>query len=95
MSSIRRTKKEIDALVAEIVSDAYTCLIINKKEKQEEIFDIIQSAVDLRRDLYGRVNNPAEKHNPKLLKKHYIALRAEMFDSVDKLFARLSAALKA
>ena len=95
MSSIRRTKKEIDALVTEIVSDAYTCLIINKKEKQDEIFDIIQSAVDLRNDLFERVNNPAAKHNPKLVKKHYTALRVEMVDSVDKLFARLSAALKA
>ncbi len=95
MSSIRRTKKEIDALVAEIVSDAYTCLIINKNDKQEEIFGIIHEAVDMRNDLFERVNNPAEKHNRKLVKKHYTALRAEMFDKVDKLFGRLSAALKA
>ena len=95
MASIRRTKKEIDALVGEVISDAYTCLVINDNEKSDEIFDIIETAIELRNNLFDRVNNPAEKHNAKLVKKHYTAIRSEMFTSIDKLFSRLSAALKA
>ncbi len=94
MSSIRKTKKEIDALVSEVISDAYTCMAVNGDKKFDEICDIIESAVECRNELFKQVNNPTEKHNVRLNRKHYQTVRATLFDRADKLFERLSATFK-
>ena len=44
----------------------------------------------IRNDLFTKANNPAEPHNPSLVRKHYAALRAEMVDEFEKLFEKLS-----
>ena len=41
-------------------------------------------------DLFTKANNPAEPHNPSLVRKHYAALRAEMVGEFEKLFEKLS-----
>lgn len=94
MTSVKTSKKDIDYLVSEVISNCYTCLYFNPTKNRDEIFAIIEAAVDLRNELISKVNHPAEKHNPSLVKKHYNAIRVEMFDSVDKLFSRLSEACK-
>ena len=49
-----------------------------------------KEAVGVRNDLFAKVMNPAEPHNPSLVRKHYAALRAEMDDVFGKLFEKLS-----
>ena len=39
---------------------------------------------------FTKAMNPAEPHNPSLVRKHYAALRAEMDDVFGKLFEKLS-----
>lgn len=93
MASIRLIKKDIDYLVEEILSDCYLSVYFHPKSK-EEIVTVMQDAVDMRNDLFTRVNNPAEKHNPSLVKKHYAQIRRDMFKQVDDLFVKLSSLCK-
>lgn len=94
MASIRKLKKDVDYLVNEIVSDCYACLVINSTVNKLAVYEIIEEAVDLRNSLYERINNPAEKHNPGLVKKHYYLVRENMFEGVEGLFAKLSEVCK-
>lgn len=89
MASLRKIKKDIDYLVNEVVYDCYLSMFFHE-DKKEQVIGIIEEAVELRNRLIEQVNNPAEKHNPHLVKKHYAHLRTEMFTQIDELFAKLS-----
>jgi len=89
MANLRRIKKDIDYLVNEVVIDCYLALYFHE-DKQKEIVGVMQDAVDLRNELFEMVNNPAEKHNPSLVKKHYNFIKAQMFERIDGLFDKLS-----
>ncbi len=90
MASLRKLKKEIDYLVSEVISDAYTCLVIHPSKNRDEVISIIEEAVNVRNTLIDQVNHPDEKHNPRLIKKYYQTLRTKMFDEIDALFQKLS-----
>ena len=89
MASLRILKKDIDYLMDEVVTDSYLSLYFHP-ERKDEIVSVIRDAVDLRNSLYERANNPVEKRSPSLVRKHYAAVRRDMFDGIDKLFVRLS-----
>ena len=65
-------------------------VICFQPSKEKEIFEVMQEAVGVRNDLFAKAMNPAEPHNPSLVRKHYAALRAEMDDVFGKLFEKLS-----
>lgn len=91
MASLRTIKKDVDYLVDEVMGDCYMSLYFNRKNnKQAEIVSIMEAAADLRNDLFQKINNPAEKHNKRLVKKHYAQVRQELLDGVDSLFEKLS-----
>lgn len=90
MSSLRMLKKDIDFLVEELVSDCYVSLYFNT-ENREAVLAIITEAIEARNSLFQRANNPAEKDNTKLTKKHFAQVRRDMFSQVDGLFQKLSA----
>ena len=54
-----------------------------------------QEAVDLRNNLFELVNNPAEKHDPSLIRKHYGYIRAQLVEKADELWNKLSDLCKA
>ena len=85
MASIRSIKKEIDYLISEVISDSYLAIYFHP-EKKEQAIKVMEDAVALHNDLVNRVNNPAEKNNPHLVKRHYGQLRRELLEGVDKLF---------
>jgi len=91
MASIRLIKKDIDYLMGEIVADCYLAISFHP-EKKDEIVTIMEKAVEWRNKLVDLANNPAEKHNASLMKKHFRYIRAEMFSGVDAMFEELSAA---
>ncbi len=94
MASIRRIKKDIDYLASEVISDGYMALYFNGADKRADIIAVIEEAVELRNSLYERANNPVEKHNKSLVKKHYAQIRRDMMSGVDALFEKLSAVCK-
>jgi len=93
MASRRMLKKDIDYLVSEVISNCYACLYFHPEKNEDEIYKIIEEAVDVRNGLFDRIK-PAEKNNRSLVRKHYAALRNDMFVSVDDLFEKLSKACK-
>ncbi len=90
MASIRGIKNDLDYLISEIISDCYLRLYFNPDNKREEVVAIIREAVDFRNETFQRINNPAEKHNKSLVKKHYAAIRRDMMAKIDELFNKLS-----
>jgi len=90
MASLRKFKKEIDYCLEELVFDCDMSMYYHSS-KEAEIFEIMKKGVDLRNRLYVAANNPAEPHNASLVRKHYAAVRADMFESFDALFGELSA----
>jgi hypothetical protein len=86
-------KKDIDYLMDEVVTDSYLSLYFHP-ERKDEIIKIIEDAVALRNTLYEQANNPVEKRNRSLVRKHYSAVRRDMFAGIDKLFVSLSEASK-
>ncbi|MDY3979663.1 MAG: hypothetical protein SOZ00_06550 [Tidjanibacter sp.] len=94
MASLRDIKKEIDYVVNDVVYDCFLSLQFHS-EKGEAIVDIMQEAVDLRNNLFELVNNPAEKHNPSLIRKHYGYIRAQLVEKADELWNKLSDLCKA
>ena len=89
MANLRYLKKEIDYRLEEVVFDCDMAIAF-QPSKEQEIFELMQKAVALRNELIAKVSNPAEPHNPSLVRKHYAALRAEMVGEFEKLFEKLS-----
>lgn len=87
--NLRTLKKEIDYRLEELVFDCDMAIYV-QPSKENEVFALMQKGVELRNELYTKVNNPAEPHNASLVRKHYAALRSEMIDGYDKLFDELS-----
>lgn len=90
MASVRIIKNDIDYLVSEIISDCYMALYFNKEDKRKDIIVIIEEAVAFRNEMYHRANNPADKKNRSLVKKHYAQMRRDMMKQVDAMFDKLS-----
>ena len=89
MANLRNLKKEIDYRLEEVANDGELAICF-QPSKEKEIFEVMQEAVGVRNDLFAKAMNPAEPHNPSLVRKHYAALRAEMDDVFGKLFEKLS-----
>ena len=50
----------------------------SSRPKEKEIFEVMQEGVALRNALFVKANNPADAHNPSLVRKHFAALRREI-----------------
>ena len=89
MANLRELKKEIDYRLEEVVFDCDMAICF-QPSKETEIFEVMQEAVAIRNDLFTKANNPAEPHNPSLVRKYYAALRADIVRSFEALFEELS-----
>lgn len=94
MASVKNLKKDIDNLIFEVISDCFIYTGLNPDSKTEDVSGIITDAVSLRNDLIARVNNPEGKDNPKIIKKFYQTIKADLLAGVDQLCGRLSAISK-
>ncbi|MCK9305452.1 MAG: hypothetical protein PHP30_09935 [Bacteroidales bacterium] len=86
MANLRVIKKDIDFLVTEVISDCWGFIYANEGKKSEEAIEIMSEAVDLRNQLFSKVNSP-DKSN---IKKHYKAVNQELLKGVDALFVKIS-----
>lgn len=90
MANLRVLKKEIDYRLEELVFDCDMAIYF-QPSKEKEVFEVMQEAVAVRNALFEKANNPAEPHNPSLVRKHFSALRREMVAAYEALFEKLSA----
>ena len=93
MASIRMIKKDIDYLIQEVISDSYFTIYFHP-DKKDEAVKVMEEAVAFRNDLYDKANNPVEKNNPHLVKRHYAQLRRDLLSGVDGLFQKISTLCK-
>ena len=91
MASIRELKKDIDYLIFEVISDCFVYSNVHPENKTDELSILISDAVEFRKDLIARVNNPDGKDNPKIVKAYYKTVEKDLLTGIDKLFERLSA----
>ncbi len=89
MANLRILKKEIDYCLEEVVFDCDMAICFQPK-KGDEIFALMQEAVEIRNAMYVKANNPVEPKNRSLVRKHYAALRAEMAAAYGEIFEKLS-----
>ncbi|MCD8173319.1 MAG: hypothetical protein LUD76_07675 [Alistipes sp.] len=90
MASLRKLKRDVDYVVTEILSDCYLTIEFHP-EKKDEVVAIMEKAVQLRNNLFQRANNPVEKNNASLVRKHYRQVWLDLFNEADELFSSLSA----
>ncbi len=94
MAKLRTIKKDISYLTGEVISNCYMAMYFQGEDSMGSLQGVIEKAVSMHNDLIERANHPAEKHNSRLVRKHYQSLRLEMMDKVDALFSELSSVCK-
>lgn len=90
MASIRKTKKEVSFLINEVISNSYMALYFQGEKHQDALVGVVSKAVELHNTTIEQLNHPAEKHNARLVRKHYRAVRENVISSVDGLFQEIS-----
>lgn len=93
MANLRQIKKHIDNSINEIIYDCYMALYFNR-DKEDAIIGVMREAIDTRNTLLEMVNNPADKKNQSLVKKHFAFIRRELDAKTSNLFEELSNAVK-
>ncbi len=86
--NLRVFKKDIEYFVGEFIDDCALFVAINPHKNSDDIDQIVDEAVELYNDLKTRANHP---EGPK--KAYYNALTKEMFEKIDELCEKLSAAV--
>ena len=86
MANLRTIKKDIDFLIEEVISDCYLFLNFHPNKKAKEVEAILLEAVNLRNDLYDRVNTPPKDK----VKQHYVQISKDLLEGADKLFGKVS-----
>ena len=86
--NLRVFKKDIELFVAEFIDDCALFVALNPHKDADEIVAIIDEAVDLYNTLKTRANPP---EGPKTA--FYNGLTKEMFEKLDELCEKLSAAV--
>ena len=86
--NLRVFKKDIEYFVGEFIDDCALFIALNPHKDADEISDIVDEAVDLYNDLKQRANHPEGNK-----KAYYTGLTKEMFEKLDTLCEKLSAAV--
>ena len=90
MASVKNLKKDIDFLFFEFISDCFLYTSLHTGEKRTEVQNLIEEAVAMRNEFIDRVNHPAGKDNPALVKTYYKTVSKDLLEKVDSYFEKLS-----
>jgi hypothetical protein len=90
MASVKNLKKDIDFLFFEFISDCFLFTSLHTGEKRTEVQNLIEEAVAMRNEFIDRVNHPAGKDNPALVKTYYKTVSKDLLEKVDAYFEKLS-----
>lgn len=94
MASKKDLKKDIDMLMSMVLNDCFYVLEYNPKVNAPAVMKIAESIMEKHREFRLRVNHPNGKDNPKLVKKYYNDLAADVLAAADEAFEALSAEVK-
>ena len=93
MAKKRDVKKDIEYLTLEVVSDCFAALELYPDRKQEEIYQIMNDAVNKGNELLSKVNQKITG-DKKAVKQHFKEIYTDLIKSTDEHFTRLSNAIK-
>lgn len=93
MANIKNLKKDVDAVIFELVSDCYTYKYLFPEKDSDKIEGLINKSLDLRNNLFRKINNP-EGADGKAIKKFYKSVYEELFKGADAGFQELSSFAK-
>ena len=89
--NLRVFKKDVDFLTEDFLSDALISMGFAREEsKRENILGIINEAIDLRDEIYAKINHPEEGN----LKAYYRKTTEDFLKSLDALCEKLGEAIK-
>jgi hypothetical protein len=94
MASVRNIKKDIDVVMSLALGDCFYVLEHNEKVDKKAIMEIAGEIIKNHRELRLRVNHPDGKDNPKLVKKYYQKIVADLLSSADSALEKLSSEVK-
>ena len=94
MASIRDLKKDIDMLMSLVLNDCFYVMEYNPKVDAKAVMKIAGEVVEKHREFRIRANHPDGKDEPKLVKKYYNDLAADVLATADEAFEALSSEVK-
>ena len=94
MANIRDLKKDIDLLMSLVLNDCFYILEYNPKVDSKAVMKIAGEVVEKHREFRIRTNHPDGKDDPKLVKKYYNDLAADVLTAADEAFEALSSEVK-
>lgn len=90
MANRRNLKKDINWLTEEVISDCLIHMDFNPVKNEKELAEIINDIIIKRDSLICKINKPTSKSDPKEVKKQYVQIVKEIFETTDNCFERLS-----
>ncbi|GET30332.1 hypothetical protein [Prolixibacter sp. SD074] len=94
MASVRRLKKDIVELTAQLIGDCIDYVEYFDNADEEKAIAIISDAVKMHNEAIDRANHPDGKDNPKLVKAHYNKLQEDFVKGIDDAYAELEKLVK-
>lgn len=94
MASIRRLKKDIQFLSAQLIGDCIDFIDSFDDGKEEKVLAIIQDAVSLHNNMIDRACHPDGKDNPKLVREFYKQLKKDFIQGLDECYKKLEKLIK-
>lgn len=88
MPSIRRLKKEVEYLSAQVIGDCID-FVQAFNGKETEAMALIDEVVALHNDTLDKINHPDGKDNPRLVKAFYQQLKKSYLKGVDEAYKKL------
>jgi hypothetical protein len=89
MASVRRLKKDIQFLSAQLIGDCIDFIDSFNDGKEKQVLAIIEEAVSLHNSMIERACHPDGKANPKLVKKFYQQLKKDFIEGLDQSYRKL------
>ena len=94
MASRKESKKDIEFVVAEMISDCLNYLHLYKGKNEEEVLGMIEELLALRDELIARINHIDGKDNPALVKAHFKKIYTDLSEKTLQGADKLSALVK-
>jgi hypothetical protein len=94
MANIRRLKKDIQYLSAQLIGDCLDFLDTFKDGDEEKVMAIIEEAVALNNSTLEKACHPDAKDNPKLVKEFYNRLKKDFIKGLDDSYKKLEKLIK-
>ncbi|HKI89550.1 MAG TPA: hypothetical protein VKA38_11010 [Draconibacterium sp.] len=94
MASVKNLKRDIDLIMSLALSDCFYVLEYNSKVNSDEVMKIAGGIIEKHREFRIRANHPDGKDNPKMIKKYYNQLVADMLKAADQALEKLSGEVK-